>query len=91
MIDAWRGIGKGDADVALRAGSRRWHLDLVKANMILLARAGIASDRVDNLASCTQCNGDRWFSHRAQGPDTGRFAALAGIAPADRKDTSTWF
>lgn len=91
VVDAWRQIGADQADEALSMGPRRWHLDLVTANVILLKRAGISTDRIDDQALCTQCNGDRWFSHRAQGPETGRFAAIAGIAPDNRKDSSTWF
>jgi copper oxidase (laccase) domain-containing protein len=28
---------------------------------------------------CTRCDGDRWFSHRGQGPATGRFGAMIAI------------
>jgi YfiH family protein len=91
VVEAWRDIAGDEADIALAMGPRRSHFDLVKANVWLLQRSGIASDRIDDQAWCTQCNGDRWFSHRAQGPETGRFAAIAGIAPDDRKDSLTWF
>jgi YfiH family protein len=90
VVEAWREAGGRDSDTALVKGPRRWHLDLVEANRILLTRAGIRVAHIDDRASCTRCNADRWFSHRAQGTGTGRFAAMAGIAPEDRKDSTNW-
>jgi YfiH family protein len=91
VVAAWREMGGEDADRALTMGPRRWHLDLALANSILIARAEIRPEHIDDQAYCTQCHADRWFSHRAQGPATGRFAAIAGIAPEDRKDGTSWF
>ncbi|MCC6703762.1 MAG: peptidoglycan editing factor PgeF [Thermomicrobiales bacterium] len=91
VVDAWRAIAGREAYAALAPGpGSKWHFDLPRANMILLERAGISADRIDDQAHCTMCHADRWFSHRAQGPETGRFAAFAGIAPVEKEDSSTW-
>jgi polyphenol oxidase len=55
--------------------------DLAAANALLLERAGVRADRIERSGECTSC-GAGWFSHRGQGPATGRFAAV--IALADR-------
>ncbi len=91
VVSAWREISGADADTALDQGTRRYHLDLVRANTVLLQRSGVSIDRIDDQAHCTSCNSDRWFSHRAQGPGTGRFGAIAGIAPDNAGDSTTWF
>ena len=91
VVEAWRGIGADVADQALEMGARKWHFDIARANSLLLERAGVLPSHIEDRALCTQCNGDRWFSHRGQGPATGRFAAIAAIAPDDRKDSTTWF
>lgn len=91
VIDAWRSAAAESADGAIKQGARKQHFDLAVANSVLLERAGISTAAIDNQALCTQCNGNRWFSHRAQGALTGRFAAMAGIAPLGREDATTWF
>ncbi|CAN5617535.1 peptidoglycan editing factor PgeF [soil metagenome] len=91
VVEAWRAVAGDDADIALKPGPRRWHFDLGLANRWLLERAGVRSAQIDDPGLCTMCNGDRWFSHRQQGPDTGRFGAIVGIAPQDHSgDVSSW-
>ena len=53
------------------------HLDLWKANELLLRRAGI--HKVLQSRICTACDTHRWFSHRAEAGKTGRFGALIGL------------
>ena len=91
VIEVWREVAGNDAEIAIAAGARRWHLDLPDANRWLLLRAGIKSEHIDDLALCTRCHGDRWFSHRGQGPETGRFAAMIGIAPTTNEGSDSWF
>lgn len=72
--DAWSGAS-GDADALTEAGER-WRFDLVLANRSLLERTGVISSNIADSGICTRCNGDEWFSHRGQGPATGRYAAF---------------
>lgn len=61
------------------AGGARPHLDLWAANREVLARAGVAAERVQVLGRCTSCERDRFFSHRRDAGRTGR--QMAFIAP----------
>jgi YfiH family protein len=57
------------------AGQRR--LDLWEANRLALIEAGVLADHIEVAGICTQCNADRFFSHRANaGVPAGRFAAV---------------
>ena len=53
----------------------RPHVDLVAANRWLLEEAGIGE--VDVVGGCTFCD-ERFFSHRREGPGTGRLAGVVG-------------
>lgn len=67
------------ADAVSRRSGRAL-LDLKRVNTWQLAVAGVLSDRIETSPLCTVADGAMLFSHRAQGPDTGRFAAIIGIA-----------
>lgn len=56
----------------------RTHLDLWKANAILLEEAQIGS--VEIAGMCTACDLDRWYSHRAEHGKTGRFGAFLALS-----------
>jgi YfiH family protein len=57
---------------------QRGNLDLWTASERLLREAGVhAVERVD---MCTACNGDRFFSHRRDGPLTGRQGVIGYVA-----------
>jgi YfiH family protein len=78
--DAWI---ETDLDPSLRAISRRedrWSLDLAVANRIALEKAGVLSNCIEASGICTKCQGDEWFSHRGQGPETGRYGAFVALA-----------
>jgi polyphenol oxidase len=49
-------------------------LDLRAAATAKLVKAGVM--RVDHVALCTSCNPDLFFSHRRDGPETGRQAGV---------------
>lgn len=53
------------------------HLDLWELNRRWLLRAGVIHVEVAGL--CTSCRKDEFFSHRASGGLTGRFAAVVGL------------
>jgi copper oxidase (laccase) domain-containing protein len=54
------------------------NLDLWTAAADVLAAAGVGS--VERLDLCTACNGDRFFSHRRDGPTTGRQGVIGHVA-----------
>lgn len=79
VIDGWRGsMPAGDS--ALSRSNGAWHFDLAEANRLQLRAAGIRDDAIERSAICTCCGGDAWFSHRGQGPATGRFASIIAMA-----------
>jgi YfiH family protein len=52
-------------------------LDLWAANRQALVEAGVPAEQIEVAGICTQCQSDRFFSHRANsGQPAGRFAAL---------------
>ncbi len=53
------------------------HLDLWEANRRQLAAAGV--ERIEVAGLCTACRHDEFFSHRAEGGQTGRFGVVIGI------------
>jgi len=56
-------------------------LDLWESNRLALVEAGVVEENVEVAGICTQCQSDRFFSHRANdGQPAGRFAALIRLA-----------
>lgn len=60
-------------------GSR---LDLWAANLLQLEKEGVPTKQIATARTCTMCHTERFFSHRALGPATGRMAAFIGLARA---------
>jgi hypothetical protein len=60
-------------------GEDHWRLDLSAANAQLLAAAGVT--HIEQAGICTACRNDEFFSHRADGGRTGRFAVVACLQP----------
>jgi YfiH family protein len=58
------------------------HVDLWAAAVDQLVCAGLPPEHVEQLAVCTRCGHDRFFSHRGDGGQTGRFAAIIALRPA---------
>jgi YfiH family protein len=79
VLAAWREASPNAIDVAISAFGERWRFDLDAANRWLLRRAGLAESRIESSGVCTRCGGNEWFSHRGQGPDTGRYGAIVAI------------
>ncbi len=67
VLEAFSGLGPGIADGRM--------LDLPEVAARLLARAGVEVAERSEL--CTRCNPELFFSHRGQGPDTGRQGGIA--------------
>ncbi len=57
----------------------RPHVDLASALIQQLDAAGVSA--VSSCGECTSCALDRYYSHRAEGGDTGRMLAVVGVAP----------
>lgn len=80
---AWReraaSLGEARERAVTRPGERE-HFDVPLANALLLERAGLLPDHIEIDPACTRCDGERWFSHRGQGPLTGRMGAFIMLA-----------
>jgi YfiH family protein len=61
-------------------GPAREHFDLWAANRWQLEQAGVGA--VEAAGVCTRCRRDTFFSHRGDGGQTGRFAAVVMLAGA---------
>jgi copper oxidase (laccase) domain-containing protein len=83
VIDAWR-TAFGSVDSACSRVGGRWRFDLKAANRAQLLAHGLKSDNIEISRVCTASDPENWFSHRAQGPSTGRFAAIISIAGSSR-------
>jgi len=68
---------RGSAPLLQRRSDGSFHFDLWEANRRQLARLGVKE--IEVAALCTACRSGEFFSHRAEGGRTGRFAAVLGI------------
>jgi YfiH family protein len=66
-----------DAGVVIRPPGARAHVDLVAAIRAQLARAGVPASQVEAMPRCTYDDASLFFSHRRDGPATGRHALVA--------------
>jgi len=75
------------ADEILAVGPRgREMLNLGQANRLQLVAAGVPAARIEVARACTSCDTRRFYSHRAERGQTGRFAAvIARHARAPRR------
>ncbi len=65
---------------ALRPGDDgKYFLDLPRIIRSQLREAGVREDRIILSAVCTCCENELFFSHRREGPFTGRLMAVAGL------------
>ncbi len=66
-----------DAEKLIRVRDGKTHLDLWKANALVLHQAGVR--QVEIAGICTQCHMEDWYSHRGEYGKTGRFGAVLGL------------
>lgn len=79
VVGAWhRAAGIDGRGAVTDHPSGQPAFDLATANAMLLTRAGVDPGHVERAGICTCC-GDGWFSHRGQGPTTGRFAVVIAL------------
>lgn len=79
VIDAWNKSMPSSGDSAVSRTNGQWRFDLAQANYLQLRTAGLRDDAIERSDTCTQCSGQSWFSHRGQGPNTGRFASIISV------------
>lgn len=60
-------------------------LDLWEANRVILQEAGVPSENIWVSGICTACHTDSFFSHRIEGPKTGRMAGWIRLTPPMRE------
>jgi YfiH family protein len=65
-------------------GPERWTMDLLTANTLQLRAAGVPAEQIDTASICTACHRHDLYSHRAEGPETGRSMALVALMSPDR-------
>lgn len=71
-----------DADRFFPTHAGKLCFDLKSANADALMAAGIPAEQIEIAAECTLSDA-RFFSHRREGPDAGRFALVAAIRSAN--------
>jgi YfiH family protein len=77
VVEQTRQAFPAGADELLPRVNGGHHLDLWAANAQALRAAGV--EQIETSRLCTVCHCDDFFSHRAEGARTGRFAALIGL------------
>jgi hypothetical protein len=60
-------------------GPEHWTMDLLTANTLQLRAAGVPAEQIDTASVCTACHKHDLYSHRAEGPETGRGMALVAL------------
>jgi YfiH family protein len=60
-------------------GPEHWTMDLRTANTLQLRAAGVPAEQIDTASICTACHKHDLYSHRAEGPETGRGMALVAL------------
>lgn len=81
VVAGLKAAGLGEADLALRTGPRgRPHVDLRRANRVLLTRAGVLDVHIEDVGGCT-FDDRRYDSWRRDGPRAGRMRGIIGLAP----------
>jgi hypothetical protein len=63
----------------------QWRLDLTGANTHQCRRAGIREGRFEVAGRCTACEPRLFYSHRRDGPRTGRFASIIMLHSTGRR------
>ena len=68
-----------DAERFIERRDGSLYLDLWAANVAQLVEAGVPREQIEVGGVCSKCHADEYFSYRASGGQTGRFALLVGL------------
>ena len=79
----WSAIAAPDSIALWPGRDDRSQFDVRQANRERLRAAGVPDAQIEDCGMCTATDSIEWFSHRAQGPATGRFGVMASIMPGD--------
>jgi hypothetical protein len=69
----------GDVPGLIVAGPHKDHIDLRVASRVILERAGVAPDHIDDRPPCTRCEPERFFSYRRDGRAGGIHMSFIGL------------
>ncbi len=72
-------VAKAFPDMASVRIDGAWHVDLATAARVQLIQSGVRPEHVADVAQCTACHPDRYFSHRRDAGMTGRLWAVAAL------------
>lgn len=78
-----KGFEKGFRETSFLKPGKLGHamLDLWEANQVVLQEAGVRPEKIWVAGACTACHTDSFFSHRVEGPKTGRMAGWIRQTP----------
>jgi YfiH family protein len=62
---------------AVRTSNKKPHLDLREMIRQDLIEAGLKTDHIEAMPDCPRCNTQKYFSHRGENGNTGRFGLVA--------------
>lgn len=82
VVDTFERVFGSEAP-ARRTPDGKGRVDLRRAILLQLSRAGVRADRIDTTDRCTYRDRDEFFSHRRDSGITGRMAALIAPRPRD--------
>jgi YfiH family protein len=68
-----------------RHDNGKGHVDLRRSVRLQLLAARLTPDHIDETDRCTHCDAQEFYSHRREGPATGRMAALITPNPRARR------
>jgi YfiH family protein len=78
VVDEFR-AALGDVPGMVVKGPHKDHLDLRVATRVMLERAGVAPEHIDDHPPCTKCESDRFFSYRRDGREGGVHMAFIAL------------
>jgi polyphenol oxidase len=78
VVGAFR-AALGDAPGLVVPGPQKDHIDLRRANRLMLESAGVRGDSIDSDPPCTKHNPDRFFSYRRDGQGGGVHMGFIGL------------
>lgn len=69
----------GEVPGMVVAGPRKDHIDLRVASRVVLERAGVRPEHIDDRPPCTRCEPERFFSYRRDGREGGMHMGFIGL------------